>query len=125
MAAAVAAGCHPLQDGGFRGWPRPFDSAAAEQEEYRERFQGQRDPDAMRWLLAHAVRQGMTVAEVSRIFGQEGERVVGDRKLKRSGSPYRRTDVAYRWGPDADGRSVYLFFRDGKLTGFDPREFAE
>lgn len=98
-------------------------SAVDDEQTHRQRFQNSRDPDAMRWLLAHSLQQGMTVAEVGRVFGEDGQREYNDRWIKTGGGFYRRDDVVYRWGPDSDGQSAYLVFRDGKLTNFDPADY--
>ena len=92
---------------------------------YRQRYLTDRDPEALGWLLGNAIQQGMTVGDVSDVLGQEGEREFDDRRLKTGGHHYRATDVAYRWGPDSNGRAVYLFFRDDKLLNFDPEQFRE
>lgn len=89
----------------------------------RSEFQIDRSSQALSWLLAHQVENGMTVAAVNEVLGESGELFRNDQSLKNNAGQYHQTDVGYRWGPDASGRSVVLFFRDGKLVNFDPEEF--
>uniref|UniRef100_A0A7C2P9U8 Outer membrane protein assembly factor BamE n=1 Tax=Schlesneria paludicola TaxID=360056 RepID=A0A7C2P9U8_9PLAN len=92
--------------------------------EQRYAFLTARDPAALDWLLTHAVHSGQTVGEVEQVLGQTAEREHADRELKTSAGNYLETDVGYRWGPDANGRSIVLFFREGRLVNFDPSELA-
>jgi len=94
-----------------------------DEETQRRRFREERDPDAMRWLLANRIASGMTSAEVEQIFGETGEREFNDRWLKASNGLYHEEDVVYKWGPDRNGRTVYLAFREGRLVNFDPEEY--
>lgn len=123
----LAAGCEGGPGGLFADWQPPGAASSLDQQHisYRERYQTERDPDALRWLLAHRIQQGMTVGDVNEALGQEGEREFDDLHLKTKGGSYRASDVAYRWGPDSRGRSVYLFFRDGRLVNFRPGEYVE
>ena len=93
--------------------------------EYREKYLTERDPEALRWLLANKVRQGMSVAEVNGVLGEDGQREFDDARLKAGNNAYRADDLTYRWGPDSSGRAVFLMFRDRKLLNFDPQEFAD
>lgn len=93
---------------------------------HRYQFQTERDPAALTWLLANGIHNGQSIAEVGQILGETGEREYADRELKTTGDGhYLETDVAYRWGPDANGRTIILFFRDGKLVNFDPSELPQ
>ena len=101
------------------------DRAAANREEsqqHRERYQQNRDPQAMRWLLGQRIQAGMSLVEVNQVLGEQGKRRYDDRRLKTHGGNYLTSDVFYQWGPDSDGKNVILGFRDGKLTNFEPRE---
>jgi len=84
-------------------------------DQHRMRFQSQGDPDSFRWLLENRISAGMSVPTVNATLGQEGERIVNDRWIKDSGGRYRESDRVFRWGPDSNGRSVYLVFRDQRL----------
>lgn len=122
--AGGLAGCETLHNAGVPGLEQYVkDEAALAAPEYRERFQVDRDPAAFNWLLNHRVRTGMTLSEVSEALGDSGEEFSGSQDLKKGASEYQATDVAYRWGPDAQGRSVILFFRDGRLIQFNPNDF--
>ena len=96
-----------------------------EAQEYRSQFQIEQDPKAMTALLAHLVENGMTVAAVNDALGESGERYHDDQELKKNAGQYQQTDIAFKWGPDSNGRSVILFFRDGKLINFDPADFRQ
>ncbi len=89
----------------------------------RQEFQVDREPAALTWLLSHEIETGMSLASVNDALGESGERVFDDESLKRNANQYLQTDIGFKWGPDTNGRSVVLFFRDGKLVNFDPTEF--
>lgn len=98
-------------------------SPAEQEKSYRKEYQTTRSRKAMKWLLTNRVAQGMTQKNVSEIMGQEGERIRNDNHLKQGSSAYRRGDKTYRYGPDAEGRSIYLMFRGNKLVNYDADEF--
>ena len=122
---AVNVGCEALQQSSlYRMTPFATKSDyTAVEAEHRQKFVQERDPEALRWLLSHRVHNEMSVEEVSQVLGESGERRHDDRDYKTNGGYYQLTDVAYQWGPDRRGRTVILFFRDGKLVNFDPAEF--
>ncbi len=123
LLTASFVGCSVLHQAGVPGLEQYVkDPHAPHVAEQRENYQVHHDGDSLNWLLAHRVHTGQSVAEISGILGEEGERYWNDRELK-NGSAYLQTDEGYRWGPDSNGRSVILFFRDGKLVNFDPNEF--
>jgi hypothetical protein len=95
----------------------------AEFEEHRKQFSQEKDPQAFRWLMAHSLNNGMTVKEVERALGDVGERIYDDVELKSHHGEFLHTDVAYKWGPDTDGNSAVLFFREGRLIQFEAGKF--
>ncbi|MGH7202765.1 MAG: hypothetical protein ACREJB_19320 [Planctomycetaceae bacterium] len=99
--------------------PSPSEVETAHRREYQE----SRSREAIRWLLANRVDNGLSIRDVNRMLGEQGRREKGDLWLKRNGGQYRATDEAWQWGPDADGRTYYLIFRDGQLVNFDPRQY--
>ncbi len=120
----LVAGCETLPDGKLGELVfRSGDRALQLEEEHRERYQETRDPDDRDWLLGHAVESGMTPTEVTRVLGQEGKRVGNDAWIKNGEGHYQVDDQAWKWGPDKEGKSVILVFRDSKLVNFDPHEF--
>lgn len=96
----------------------------AEEETYRSKYVTQQDGEALRWLLQHRINTGMTVDQVSEVFGLPGEELYGDAEYKRGGGNYQTSDVGYKWGPDRNGKSLVLYFREGRLVNFNPDEFA-
>lgn len=120
----AAAGCGGLSDLSLPGIPSEADLKARfeTEQEYRRRYQVDSDPEAIRWLKANRIASGMTVGEVGEVLGEEGRLVIADRKFK-TGNLYRRGDKVYEWGPDSDGASHYLVFREGRLVNFDPEEY--
>jgi hypothetical protein len=98
------------------------DGAKRTVESERRRYQADRDPASLRWLLAHCVHRQMSVKDISNVLGEDGVRVHDDTWLKR-GTAYREDDTVFRWGPDKNGRDIYLVFREGRLINFDPKEF--
>jgi hypothetical protein len=120
----LVAGCETLPDGKLGELVfGSGDRAMQLEEEHRERYQETRKPDDRDWLLGHAVESGMTPTQVTRVLGQEGERVANDAWIKNGDGHYQIDDQAWKWGPDSEGQSVFLVFRDSKLVNFDPHEF--
>jgi hypothetical protein len=91
---------------------------------YREQFLLERDPEALNWLLANRVQNGMSVMEINHMLGEDGERIERDQRFKVNANEILQTDVAYQWGPDRNGRTIVLFFREGRLIQFRPDEFV-
>ena len=119
---ALLEGCEGLHEMNIAKWGDTQDGHKQE-EVHRKQYQADRDPAALRWLLAHRIHTSMRVEEVNNVLGEEGAREYNDNWLTTKGGQYRTDDKVYKWGPDANGRSVYLVFRDGRLTNFDPSEY--
>lgn len=96
----------------------------AQAEEHRMRFLKDRNSADLNWLLANAVKSGMSRGEISQVLGEDGQRVRDDARFKRNGGHYRENDTIWKWGPDNKGQSIFLAFRDNKLVNFDPDEFS-
>ena len=96
---------------------------ATDAEEHRARFLETRNAEDLQWLLKNSIRSGMSRGEVAQVFGEQGERVRRDFRYTRNGGHYRENDVLYKWGPDNEGRTILLAFRDDKLVNFDPEFF--
>lgn len=121
----AACGCGSLERPQFPGLGAPAGTnSAKEEEDYRTRYQTQRDPEALAWLLANRLQTGMSLQEVERVLGEDGVREANDLWIKTGGGHYRAGDVIYHWGPDNEGKRVYLGFREELLVNFDPREYA-
>lgn len=115
----VFAGCGTAGFNGFLiDFGPPAKVSAREIEEHRVQFNQERDPKAFRWLLNHAIENGMTVREVEHALGDSGERVFDDVAVKSKHREFLHSDIAYKWGPDSDGNSVVLFFREGRLIQY-------
>ena len=125
MSCVIGAGCGVFQEANRLGKNVFADSGTRTREDelYRKQYQIDRDPAAMQWLLANRIEPGMSVANVNQVFGETGEREYNDRQIKTGSGFYRTSDTVYRWGPDNQGRSVYLVFREERLFNFDPNEF--
>ncbi len=125
IVVGLAAGCETLHNAGVPGLEQFVkDESVLQAPIYREKFQVDRDPDAFAWLLRNRVRAGMTTMEVNEALGEAGEEFSQTDSIKRNTDGYQSTDTGYRWGPDAQGRSVILFFREGHLVNYNPSEFA-
>ncbi len=98
-------------------------SGPRNEEDHRREYIATHSRKSMRWLLGHCVKTGMSYAEVCRVMGEEGERETKDRWLKTTGMNVRVDDEVYAFGPDSDGRILYLFFREDRLINFDPSDF--
>src|SRR5262245_32309762 len=94
---------------------RPSEPGVQEREEHRREYLATHSRKSMRWLLAHCVNVGMSYKEVCRALGEEGAREEQDNWIKNRGGPYQVGDDVYAFGPDNEGQSVYLVFRDDQL----------
>jgi hypothetical protein len=128
LAAALCAGCETP------AWVRSLNEAFAArrpdasfeaQETHRHDYLATHSRQSMRWLLGHCVDAGMSYKEVCRALGEEGARETQDTWIKTRGGPYQVGDDVYAFGPDNEGQSVYLVFREDQLIGFDPEEFRK
>lgn len=120
----LASGCESLPSGAFPDLTFGSGDDQREQEEaHRKRYQETRDPEARDWLFANVVTSGMTRSEITKIFGEDGRRVYNADRFRNNGGHYQMDDEVWKWGPDRNGHSVMLVFRDGKLANFDQREF--
>lgn len=95
------------------------------EEKHRREYQANHDKSSLRWLLAHRIDTGMSYGEVCQVLGEDGEQEHVDRWLKTKGSTYRLDDVIYRFGPDNEGHSYYLGFREDKLINYDREHFRD
>ncbi len=93
------------------------------EEEHRREYIEHHSRKSMRWLLAHRVSPGMSYQKVCHVLGEDGKREERDQWLKTGGVNRRIDDEVYSFGPDSDGRMLYLFFREDRLINFDPTEF--
>lgn len=125
--ALCATGCSSVDSVSLASIASLFDGESQQrmEEEHRSRFQASRSPDDLNWLLHHHIENGMTPSEVSRVIGEEGQRVYSDSWIKNSGGHYHAGDETWKWGPDRQGNSVYLVFRERRLVNFDPSEFLD
>jgi hypothetical protein len=93
------------------------------EEEHRREYIATHNRKSMRWLLAHCVNPGMSYQKVCHVLGEDGKHEERDRWLKTGGVNIRIDDEVYSFGPDSDGRMLYLFFRDDRLINFNPEDF--
>ncbi len=91
----------------------------AEEIFHREQYLGTHSAESMRWLLLNRLRNGMNKQQIDAIIGEEGEREFRDQGILGEGGLYRADDIVYRWGPDRDGNSYLLVFRDDHLVNFE------
>ena len=121
----LCSGCETLHNAGVPGLesyvkPRPEDVAAVQH--HRDEFLQNRNHQSLYFLLANHVSNGMLLKDVEAVLGEPGERETDTNRFKSDGL-YQTTDVAYKWGPDHLGYSVILFFRDGHVVNFSPKDF--
>lgn len=91
--------------------------------EHREKFRSEGSADGIRWLLVNRVRQGMSVDDVAREIGLPGEQLFDVPWRDSGGTRFQVTDEIYQWGPDAEGHSYPLAFRDGLLVNYNPADY--
>ena len=118
----VVSGCGSARLLGLSGSGDP-DGRMAEEERHRQRFLESRNAEDLRWLLANGVQPGQSRSEISATLGEPGQRVARTDWLRDGGGDFQQGDVAWKWGPDREGNSVVLVFRDDRLINFDPTEF--
>ncbi|HBN77400.1 MAG TPA: hypothetical protein DD473_16655 [Planctomycetaceae bacterium] len=117
LSISVIAGCNTMLDTFLPVQDRK--AGFAKEEQHREQFIETRKPADIRWLLKNSVKNGMSKADVDRVMGEDGEREFNDSNLLANEGLYRADDKIYRWGPDRDGNSYMLVFRDGHLINFE------
>lgn len=123
LAAAFCAGCESPSwvrslNEAFASRPAP--PSAREEEEHRREFQATRSRQSRLWLLAHCVDAGMSFDEVSRTLGERGVYEPNANWLREKASGSQVSDDVYSFGPDSEGETLYLFFREKALVNFDP-----
>lgn len=120
-----AAGCGTLTGSGFSNLNDLFRSGSSHKDEetHRQKYQKDRDPAELQWLLANKIESGMTVSEVSRTIGEDGRRLYDDNWIKTGGGYYQSGDEVWKWNPDRNGQSLILVFREGRLVNFDPTDY--
>jgi hypothetical protein len=134
FAACVTAGCESPEAARVLGQagpaqvqrdrsPRGGRTPNAEEERHRGAYQTTRDPRALRWLLSRRIENGMTREEVDRVIGEAGETEMAGAGFKRENKGIFADDMLVRYGPDADGSTIYLVFRENRLVQFEPREY--
>jgi hypothetical protein len=124
MVFAVA-GCETLHNAGVPGFEQYIKKSpeeAAATEKHRSEFLQTRSHKALYWLMANCISNGMMLNEVEAVLGEPGERETDTNRFKSDGLT-QSTDLAYKWGPDTLGHTVILFFRDGRLCNFNPKDF--
>lgn len=127
LGASFVAGCESMAD-----WEQAGTHAAAgrieaakEAESYRKRYQSNHDGESLRWLLAQELRNGLTLDEVNQAIGEVGEREPNSQQFKVKGARLRIDDELYKYGPDNNGKTYYLAFRDGALIQYDRRQYDD
>jgi hypothetical protein len=123
--AGVVAGCespswtHSLNE----SFGAKEKSGAGTEEQHRQEYADTHSRESLNWLLSHCVKPGHSYKQVCDILGEEGTHEPNDRLRKAHGETYRIDDEVYAFGPDSNGRTLYLAFREDRLVNFDPEEF--
>ena len=123
-ALLVCIGCETLHNAGMPGletYIKPDPAKLEEERSHREKFSANQDHESLYWLVANRVQNSMTLREVETVIGETGESIGDTGHLRSEG--IQTTDTAFMWGPDNQGHSVVLFFRDGHLTNFHPENY--
>jgi len=121
LLAAVVCGCGTISVPNLPDMSNMFGakSSIRDEEVHRQRYQKDRDPAELRWLLANRIKSGMSVAEVGRTLGEDGHQLFNDDWIKTGGGYYQSGDKAWKWEQDRNGQSLILVFREGRLVNFD------
>lgn len=118
-------GCGAMHNAGVPGLEMYVKKDPAEvqhDQDQREKFMLNQDHKALFWLIGHRLENGLLLSEVEEILGVPGE-FTSDVDYGKSDGLHQVTDTAYKWGPDNCGQSVILFFRDGRLSNFNPKDY--
>lgn len=94
-----------------------------EEEQKRQQYITKGESEAIRWLLKNRISSGQTLDEVNQMLGQDGIREYNDGQIKNNGGTFRQSDEVFKWGPDADGNSYMLVFRERKLVNFNRDDY--
>lgn len=120
-------GCETLHNAGVPGldiYLKPDPVALENERRNREEFLVKRDHKALYWLLANKISNGMMLRDVEGVLGMEGEPTT-DFNVTNTEGIHQTTDKAYKWGPDNSGCSVVIFFRDGHVSNFNPKDYQK
>ena len=127
IALIAVLGCETLHNAGVPGLEAyvKVDPEVVERERScREKFSVNHDHESLYWLLANRVSNGMKLREVEEVLGEAGE-YTKDFKGIGSEGIRQTTDSAYKWGPDNSGFSVVIWFRDGHVSNFNPKDYRK
>lgn len=122
---ALCAGCQTVQmkpPAKYHFFESPSAKKSVEERQHRQQWQAHRDGKALRWLLQEVIHNGLTLAEVNDRLGDTGVAEDQTQAFKTKADGYLMDDKLYRYGPDKEGQTYYLAFRDGKVVNFDPHE---
>lgn len=92
-----------------------------EQAQRRAAYIENHNREDLYWLLQNCVTTGMGVHEVAGVIGETPELEPHSQWLKQA--DFRVDDKVYKFGPDSQGQSVYLLFREGRLINHNPDEY--
>lgn len=92
------------------------------EERHRSAYVQHRTRSDLYWLLGHRIETGMTVAEVAVVLGERGEKEPRGQWVRQG--DFRIDDEIYRYGPDSEGQSVYLVYREGRLVNHNREDFT-
>lgn len=118
-------GCQTLHEAGVPGLEKYVkrDQVAVETEKrHRQEFVLNHSHESLYWLLSHKVSNGMNLQDVEAVLGGPGEQTNDFDSVNPEGL-HQRTDVAYKWGPDKKGCSVVIWFRDGHVANYNPKDY--
>lgn len=125
VALAAVLGCQTLHNAGVPGledYVKPDPVQVEMARSNRDKFAIDRDHKALYWLLSKKVSNGMKLAEVEDVLGSPGEEA-SEFKGANSDGIHQTTDSAFKWGPDSEGCSVVIWFRDGHVCNFNPKDY--
>ena len=124
-AALSGIGCEQLHNAGVPGlehYVKPDPVNAEKSQSARDKYMVHRDHKSLYWLMANRISNGMELHEVNEVLGEEGEQTNEFSTLKSDGL-YQATDTVYKWGPDDQGYTAVLFFRDRRVVNFNPKNY--
>lgn len=128
LSVCLCMGCSPLHALKFptkKVLPDPKEAERREEQQHRAKYQATRSSKEFQWLQEHRLENGMTLETVNHLLGQKGKRIDGAGENPADSDAAHKHDGAYRYGPDDQGHTLQLTFKNGRVVDYvNPKESA-
>jgi len=89
---------------------------------HRSRYQATRSSADLEWLMKNRIENGLTVDSVNNILGQKGKALDAENQVSQASASSGSKDGTYEYGPDDQGRTYHLTFRNSRLVEYTPSD---